>query len=62
MKTTFTNVFYEKSLNCAKKRLEFLRKTDKYPEIKAYIQLDKPGSWRVLRKVKINLTKSKGGN
>ncbi len=54
METTFTSVFYEKSQDDADKRLKKLRKTDKYPEIKAYI-IEEKGEWRVLRKIRINL-------
>ena len=55
METTFTSVFYEDSQEAAIARLAKLRKTDKYPEIKAYI-LEEDGKWRVLRKIKINLS------
>lgn len=55
METTFTNVFYEPSETAAEDRLTKLRKTDKYPEVKAYIIQEKDGSWRVLRKIKITL-------
>lgn len=54
METTFTSVFYEKSQEDAEKRLKQLRKTDKYPELRAYI-LEESGEWRVLRKIQINL-------
>lgn len=57
METTFTSVFYEKSQDDAKLRLENLRKTDKYPEVKAYI-IEENGEWRVLRKIRINLTQT----
>ena len=54
METTFTSVYYETSEEDAKARLAKLRKTDKYPEIKAYI-LKEGDEWRVLRKILINL-------
>lgn len=54
METTFTSVFYEDSLKEAEARLAKLRKTDKYPEEKAYI-IEENGKWRVLRKIRINL-------
>ncbi|MBR3614426.1 MAG: hypothetical protein IKL55_04545 [Clostridia bacterium] len=56
MEQTFTNVFFEESYPAAEERLEKLRKNDKYPEVKAYIVQEKDGSWRVLRRIKINLS------
>lgn len=56
METTFTNVFYEETQEAAQERLDKLREIDKYPEIKAYIIQIEDGSWRVLRKIKLNLT------
>ena len=55
METTFTNVFYEDSKPAADERLNKLRQTDKYPEVKAYIIQEKDGSWRVLRRIKLTL-------
>ncbi|MBQ7410243.1 MAG: hypothetical protein IJW20_02565 [Clostridia bacterium] len=54
METTFTSVFYENSQKEAEIRLAKLRKTDKYPEVKAYI-IEEDGKWRVLRKIRIEL-------
>ncbi len=53
MELTFTSVFYEKNQADAKKRLAFLRKTDRYPEIKAYV-IPENGEWRVLRKILVS--------
>lgn len=53
---TFTNVFYEETSEAAEKRLNELRKRDKYPEIKAYIIQEKDGSWRVLRRIQFSPT------
>lgn len=58
METTFTNVFYEDTHGAAEKRLANLRKTDKHPEIKAYI-IEENGKWRVLRKIRIELNTEK---
>lgn len=55
METTFTSVFYENSQKEAEIRLAKLRKTDKYPEVKAYI-IKENDQWRVLRKIRINLS------
>lgn len=55
METTFTNVFYEPTQAAAQTRLNRLREIDKYPEIKAYIIQVEDGSWRVLRKIRLNL-------
>ena len=54
METTFTSVFYENSQKEAEIRLAKLRKTDKSPEVKAYI-IEEDGKWRVLRKIRIDL-------
>ena len=54
METTFTNVFYEDSEQAAISRLKKLRETDMYPEVKAYIVQENDGSWRVLRRIKLN--------
>lgn len=49
----FTSVYYEKSSADARKRLNTLRSTDKYIEVKAYIK--KEGSvYRVLRKIDLS--------
>ena len=55
METTFTNVFYEPTQDAAQARLKRLREIDKYPEIKAYIIQEGENSWRVLRKIRLNL-------
>ena len=53
MDITFTNVFYEETSEAAEKRLDDLRKRDKYPEVKAYIIQEGENSWRGLRKIRI---------
>ena len=59
METTFTNVFYEPTQEAAQARLKRLREIDKYPEIKAYIIQEGENSWRVLRKIRLNLGQPK---
>lgn len=54
----FTCVFYEDTLVNAQKRLNTLRITDKYSEIKAYI-IPVNGEFRVLRKVNLQTTNKK---
>lgn len=49
----FTNVFMEKTSEDAEKRLAFLRETDKYFEIKAYI-IPEGDKFRVCRKVDLS--------
>lgn len=60
MESTFTSVFYESTPKAAEARLENLRKTDLYPEIKAYI-IKQDGEWRVSRKIRVNLGSEKPG-
>ena len=50
---TFTSVFYEKTLSAAKRRLNKLRTSDKFPELKAYI-IKEGDEYRVLRKVDLS--------
>ena len=59
VETTFTNVFYEPTQAAAQARLNRLRAIDKYPEIKAYIIQEGENSWRVLRKIRLNLQQPK---
>lgn len=54
----FTCVFYEDTLDNAQKRLDTLRITDKYSEIKAYI-IPVKDEFRVLRKVNLQRTNKK---
>lgn len=54
----YTCVFFEKTFPEAEKRLDYLRKTDNYVEVKAYI-IPINNEFRVLRKVKLNRNISK---